>query len=41
MVNAVRTLNASYTDGAVLAELEALTLEFIDVFDQLTDGAFR
>ncbi|MGZ4885736.1 MAG: hypothetical protein ACXVI7_10045 [Halobacteriota archaeon] len=40
VVNAVRTLNASYTDGVVLAEFETLTPEFIDVFDKLTDGAF-
>ncbi len=40
VVNAVRTLNASYTDRVVLAELELLTPEFIDVFDELTDGAF-
>ncbi len=40
VVNAVRTLNASYTDGIVLAELERLTPEFIHVFDELSDGAF-
>ncbi len=40
VINAVRTLNASYTDGIVLAELEKLTPALIEVFDTLTDGAF-
>ncbi len=40
VVNAVRAINMSYTDGIVLAELELLTSEFLDVFDTLTDGAF-
>ncbi len=40
VVNTVRTINASYTDGVVLAELEKLTPEFIDVFDQVSGGAF-
>ncbi len=40
VVNAVRTLNGSYTDGVVLAELEKLTPDHKDVFDQLTGGEF-
>ncbi len=40
VVNSVRALNMSYTDGVVLAELEKLTPTFIKVFDTLTDGAF-
>ncbi len=41
VVNAVRTLNASYADGVVLTELDQLTPECIDVFDALTDGEFH
>ncbi len=40
VVNAVRTLNGSYTDGVVLAELEKLTPDVKDAFDQLTGGEF-
>ncbi len=40
VVNAVRAVNMSYTDGIVLDELEKLTPEFIGWFDELTGGAF-
>ncbi len=40
VVNAVRAVNISYTDGIVLVELEKLKSEFIGWFDELKGGAF-